>query len=99
MRRRLTVAECRQRLGDDAPDLDDAQLLEVRDRLYDLAAVVLKRGRSLEDTTTKAVLALSPSDRHDVEERAAIMQYDGGLTRDQAERLALGQHLQSKSRH
>lgn len=32
---------------------------------------------------------LSEDQREDFEERAAIMQYDGGLTRDHAECLAL----------
>jgi len=29
-----------------------------------------------------------PESKHDFEERAAIMEYDGGLTRQEAERLA-----------
>lgn len=36
-----------------------------------------------------ALQLVAEDQRHDVEERAAIMQYDGGLDRDHAERRAL----------
>ncbi len=43
------------------------------------------------------VLALLPEDdRHAVEERAAIHQFDGGCTREQGEKLALGEHWNRK---
>lgn len=43
------------------------------------------------------VLALLPEDdRHAVEERAAIHQFDGGCAREQAEKLALDEHWHRK---
>lgn len=39
--------------------------------------------------TARELLDRLPEDqRHDVEERAAIMEYDGGLSRDEAEQRA-----------
>ena len=42
-----------------------------------------------ESEWTKALRALGLAAQIDLEERAAIMQYDGGLERDEAERAAL----------
>jgi hypothetical protein len=47
------------------------------------------RARVREDRFAKAIPALSEEQRADVEERAAILEFDGRLSRDQAERLAL----------
>src|SRR5574343_351430 len=40
-------------------------------------------------TTAREIQALPPDIRADVEERAAIMEFDGGLTRAEAERAAV----------
>ena len=37
----------------------------------------------------EAISKMSPAFRHFFEERAAIMEYDGGLPREEAEKLAL----------
>jgi len=37
----------------------------------------------------KAIASLSDSEREDFEERVAIMEYDGCMSREKAERLAL----------
>lgn len=39
--------------------------------------------------TEKALALLSEAEREEYKERAAIMEYDGGLPRSEAERLAL----------
>ena len=47
----------------------------------------------------KKALALIPRDeRESVEERAAIIEFDGGLERDEAERAAFSNYLQQKTR-
>jgi len=45
-----------------------------------------------------AVAMLPEDDRYDVEERAAIMEHDGGLKRDMAERAAMSTYWRSKHR-
>ena len=44
---------------------------------------------SSECEPARSVADLSPNQRDHYEERAAIMEYDGGLTRKEAERRAL----------
>jgi hypothetical protein len=96
---RLSLAECRGLLGRDDRSLTDEQLRRLRDRFYDLAALVITAYQSEIATGIATLASLSESNRIDVEERAAIMQFDGNLTREQSEKLALDGHLQSKSRH
>ena len=43
----------------------------------------------MNEIVTELLTNLNEDQREDFEERAAIMQYDGGLTRDHAECLAL----------
>ena len=96
---RLSLAECRALLGADAePSLTDEQLLRLRDRFYELAAIAIKSYQN-ELPSPMTLSGLPDFDRIDVEERAAIMQFEANLTREQSERLALDAHMQSKSRH
>lgn len=48
-------------------------------------------------TPAEIAASLSPADRYDYDERAAIMEFEAGLARPEAERLALAEVL-SKSR-
>lgn len=81
-----------------AGSLSDEQLSELRDHLYELAraAVALygdPRPKSLPAVTrpTRLLLRLVPPHRlEEAEERAAIREFDGGLTRAEAERAAVG---------
>jgi hypothetical protein len=41
---------------------------------------------------------LPEDERYEVEERAAIMEFDGGLDRDAAERAAFSQYWRAKHR-
>lgn len=47
-------------------------------------------------TAADAIQQLPPDIRVDVEERAAIMEFDGGLTREEAEQAALAIHEEQK---
>ena len=48
----------------------------------------------MDDLTT-----LTPDEREDYEERAAIREFDGGFTREEAEALALQEILAKRARH
>lgn len=69
--------------------LADADLIAVRDQLYQLAAVVCRfipvgaNGASTPEGT--AIVDVS-----EIEERAAILEFDAGLPRATAERIASG---------
>ena len=80
----LNLAECRRLIVGET-SIDDATLLAVRDQLYALARVVLMAHAS----TAEAFGALSEADRLDVEERAAILEFEAKMPRRHAERVAL----------
>jgi hypothetical protein len=84
-RNRLDVKVCRQFL-DPACALDDPALCKLRDELYLLASVALS---FLAGDASRPVESLSEGERADVEERAAILQFEGRLPREPAEQLPL----------
>jgi len=68
--------------------------------MYLLAALAIASFRQAASMKRASPLDSVPADdRHEVEERAAILEFDGTLSRDQAERLALLTYLRSQSRH
>ena len=93
---RIPIDTCRRFLGPAAAGLTDAQLEELRDQLYDLAQVTVASYASGPGVPPKRLAPhFGEADYFDVEERAAIMEFDGRLSRDQAERLALRQRASS----
>lgn len=91
---RLSVDRCRELLGDAGVGLSDDRVVEIREHLYTLAAVLTRsRATGLQLPYDAAVQAMSRERRTEVEERAGILQFEGGLPPDQAERLALGERV------
>ena len=72
-----------------------ASIQELRGQLYDLAGVVVDAAQNMPPvncgaTDFKNILDFAPDeDREETEERAAILEFDAGFSRDRAERLAL----------
>ena len=96
----LSLARCRKLLPGGYKNVSDEELLELLDELYALSEVIVakaedelsaNRGR-FQAATEK----LPPNERDEVDERAAIMEFDGGLRRDEAERAAIGRELKKK---
>lgn len=99
----LSVQQCRAALGG-RPDLTDNDIERLRTQLYAIAEVAVHqfkvdRDRPHEsktgvgsgpDALRARALKLMPDDQRETfEERAAIMEFDGGINRDVAERRAL----------
>jgi hypothetical protein len=80
----LSIGECRRLIGPECT-LDDDTVLALRDQLYALAFVARATHRSYE----ARIDSLPEADRLEVEERAAIFEFDAKMPRSQAERLAL----------
>lgn len=91
----FSLERCRSILGREYA-LDDEQLITLRDQLYGLADVVIEKFRvqkeiygdgEAEDSRQgdyRAALSLLPeNEREDVEERAAIIEFEGGEGRDE----------------
>jgi hypothetical protein len=95
----LSIERCIELLGTDAP-ADRAAIEQVRAALYELAkvtkSVFLENGNiptAVEPSPFESAFSLlAEDDRAEIEERAAIFEFDGHLTRDQAERFALHTH-------
>lgn len=67
--------------------------------MYDLATLAAGAYRNAPSAFIFGIEDVSESERAAVEERAAIHEFEGNLSRPQAEALALTAHLQSKSPH
>ena len=91
----LSLERCREILKKDCPSTDSS-IESLRDQLYGLADIVIehykarptKRVQIALERELGEVLALPPSAREKWEERAAIMEFDGGLPRSEAENAA-----------
>lgn len=101
----LSLQRCRSLIGTDC-NLTDAQVEQLRQELYAFSEVALaafsaqkpepKRGGSKERSVSPLLSQVPELERPQVEERAAILEYDGGRTRSEAERQAFGEWVQSK---
>ena len=88
----LSVEKCRKILGSNC-DLSDSELESLRGQLYGLAdiSIGLFRTKKLSLPELEARLStLSDEERDEWEERAAILEYEAGLDRAEAETLAFG---------
>lgn len=92
----LSLQTCRELLGHDS-NITDGQIEQLRSQMYALASVGISAHRRMTAGPAgpfkSALSALAPSALAEAEERAAIADFDGGLSRDQAERLALDRVL------
>jgi len=105
----FSLERCRNILGDECT-LDNDQLATLRDQLYGLAEIVIEElcahreiygyvaAEDSRPADYRAALKLLPeNERADVEERAAIIEFEGGADRDEAERKAIFGSLQTRS--
>ena len=94
--RRLSLARCREHLGA-STRLSDSELQQLRDHLYDLAQLII--GAYTSTKPSESLSLIPEGDRLEVEERAAILEFEGGLARTLAERLAVNAYQASKLTH
>lgn len=88
----ISLERCRKVLGPKT-GLSDETLATLREQLYCFAEVALNV-RDRQKTTDSEPFALeqaakSPEDLEALRERAAIIEFDGNFSRDDAERLAI----------
>ena len=90
----LPLDECRRILGSDC-DVSEPSLERLREQMCDLATVVIEGFEEQSQasrvlTGNEEQLEMIPEeDRHEVEERAAIIEFLGGKSRSEAEQLAM----------
>jgi hypothetical protein len=89
----LSVGKIRELLGESARTAEDCEVEALRAQLYELAQHIVDaapRGAARDRAARVESWRLTPPDRlAEVHERAAIMEFDGGLSRDEAERRAM----------
>lgn len=89
----LPVEKMRELLGESASTLDERELEGLREQMYRLAEHIVSAARAggarQWSMRAGARNPISPDALADLNERAAIMEFDGGLCRDDAERRAL----------
>lgn len=101
----LSLQKCRSSLGTDC-NLTDAQLEQLRQELYAWAEVAIgafcaqrpgPKSNGSKAESVSPMLSVIPSDeRTQVEERAAILEFEAGRTKPEAERQAFGEWVQAK---
>lgn len=101
----LSIARCRFLLGTDCK-LTDVELEQLRHELYALSDVAVTTfcaqnnlGCRNGSGTGKApgnFTLIPASERQALDERAAILEYEAGLKKPEAERQAFGEWVQSK---
>jgi len=104
MTARLSLRRCREILGSTV-ELSDDDLVTMRDQMYDLASVAVEiAAQKTGDTSTTepkdwraAQEYLTKDEQCAVEERAAIIEFDGRCDRDVAERDAVAQLVQEQT--
>jgi hypothetical protein len=90
----LSLQACRELLGPGARGLCNEQLAHLREQFYCLAQLMLDRRDSQNRSTLENPSRL-PIDRETLEERAAIMEFEGNLSREDAERNAVALALEN----
>jgi hypothetical protein len=87
---RLSVEACRRLLGTCGEGLSDSEIESTRHQLYGLASCVIAAYEFGPQTEveTNILASVSDDDRAEIEERAAILQFDAKMSRPAADRLA-----------
>jgi hypothetical protein len=97
----VDLRRCREILGPDC-SLTDEQLELLRDQLVGLADIALEAGRGSNGATSgfDTVLSLAPeAQRQEIDERASIMEFDGGLQRALAEEAAFNDFARNQTKN
>ena len=85
----FALASVRARL----PDLENTDARQLSELMRSLAPMVIATYRERRSQTDVMHALLGTEDRAEIAERAAIQEFDGGLSRDEAERAALASHV------
>ena len=93
----LSLERCRTLLGADCT-LTDAQIERLRDQIRVVAEVTMNVMMTPNATTPFHEAIHQLPDRDEVEERAAIMEFEGGMIRNRAEKTAVMNVMKEKKR-
>jgi hypothetical protein len=98
MERMISLERCRKILGPDNP-VSDENLAALREQLYSFAELALdiRDRRSVsQGASAFEQIASSHEDPDTLRERAAIIEFEGNISRDEAQRMAVGLSLENE---
>jgi hypothetical protein len=98
MERMISLERCRKILGPNNT-VSDEKLAALREQLYSFAELALDirdRSSALHVVSAFEQIASSHEDPDTLRERAAIIEFDGNISRDEAERMAVGLSLENE---
>ena len=84
----LSIERCRGLLGAVGGRLSDSEIEQLRDQLRELASLVVEMYSTTHRGVTASLQMMRAEERVEVEERAAILEFEGKLPRVEAERRA-----------
>jgi hypothetical protein len=92
----LSLDNCRSLLNSHSEEPDDADLESLRDQFYCIARLGLevfaRVGREKDASAFHdALTSFEQSERESIEERAALIEFEGKIDRERAERIAISQ--------
>lgn len=85
----LALGEFRRLLGADAAQLSDTEIEQLMREMYAFAEIAMSIHEDGRRVRREAMRLLPPHVAEAVEERSAIMEFDGGADRDHADRVAI----------
>lgn len=90
----LSLQNCRKLLTGECEEVGDSELMLVRDQLYDLARLTLEQFVNRRASFNSVLESFGQSEKEVIEERAAIMEFEGNLEREAAERIAISRAIE-----
>lgn len=95
----LSIDACRRILGRTADSLSNGEVERVRDQLYALAHIAVTACEAAVACGSESLLERLPTTaRESIEERAAVLEFDAGMTRTAATRRAFASHFHGTGR-
>jgi hypothetical protein len=91
----LSISQCRELLGEKCPKADD-EVERLREQFYQFAHTVVDLSDMLLLHPEQLIAELPDDERGSVEERVAILEFDGGVSRRLAERKAFAASFRSR---
>lgn len=90
----LSLQNCRLLLKGDSEEVEDTDLTVIRDQFYELARLTLEQFVNRRASFNSVLESFEETEKEAIEERAAVLEFEGNLERETAERIAISQALE-----
>jgi len=90
----LSLQNCRKLLKGEREELEDTELTLVRDQFYELARLTVEQFANQRAAYNSVLESFEPTEKEVIEERAAVLEFEGNIERETAEKLAITQAIE-----